>query len=106
MQLWAGNPLWPWWLAAAALAAAAALVRPAWLSPLNRLWIKLGLILFKIINPLVMAMMFFVVITPIGLLLRICKKDVLRRRIDRDASSYWILREPPGPAPETMKNQF
>lgn len=106
VKVWVGNPLWPWWLAGAAGAAVLALLRPAWLAPLNRLWMKLGLLLFKIVNPVVMALMFFVVVTPIGLLLRICKKDILRRKIDRGASSYWIAREPPGPAPDTMKNQF
>jgi hypothetical protein len=53
-----------------------------------------------------MGFMFFIVVTPIGLLLRMLKKDILRLRIDRQAPSYWIPREPPGPAPESMKNQF
>ncbi len=105
-KLWIGNSLWLWWLTGAAATLAVALLRPVWLAPFNRLWMKLGLLLFKVISPLVMGFMFFIVITPIGLLLRTCKKDILRRKIDAQISSYWILREPPGPAPETMKNQF
>jgi hypothetical protein len=50
--------------------------------------------------------MFFVVITPMGLVMRAMGKDFLRLRLDPAARSYWIPREPPGPAPESLKNQF
>jgi len=51
-------------------------------------------------------LLFFVTITPIGLVMRAFGKDFLRTRIDRSAKSYWIEREPPGPPPQSMKNQF
>jgi hypothetical protein len=53
-----------------------------------------------------MGLMFFLVITPIGLVMRLTGKDFLARRFDRAATSYWVRRDPPGPAPETMQRQF
>jgi hypothetical protein len=50
--------------------------------------------------------MFFVVITPMGLVMRALGKDPLRLRFDRDARSYWIDRQPPGPVPDSLDNQF
>ena len=53
-----------------------------------------------------MGLLFFVTITPIGLVMRLSGKDFLRLRLDKDAKSYWIDRAPPGPPPQSMKNQF
>ena len=72
------------------------------LSPLNRLWFKLGIILGKIISPIVMGIIFFFVVTPIGYLMRLVKKDVLNLKFN-DNKSYWI--EKKGPKSK-MKNQF
>ncbi len=96
--------LWALGLAAAFLALA--LVRPALLAPLNALWTRLGLVLHKIVNPLVLGLMFFAVLTPTALLLRLFGKDLVGRSFDRQRASYWVERQPPGPPPETMKNQF
>jgi hypothetical protein len=76
------------------------------LSPLNRLWLRFGLLLHKIVSPLVLGIMFFLVITPIGLLMRAVGKDLLRLKFDKRSSSYWIERLPPGPPPESLKDQF
>ncbi|MGB0694609.1 MAG: hypothetical protein ACPGOY_03100 [Rhodospirillaceae bacterium] len=83
-----------------------AMVRASLLAPLNRLWTKFGLLLHKVINPIVMAMMFFVVIAPIGMAMRLFGWDALKRRLDPAAESYWIDRDPPGPAREGMTDQF
>ena len=56
--------------------------------------------------PLVMGALFAVVVVPTGLLLRLTGKDPLRLKLDRSAASYWQLREPPGPAPGSLKQQF
>jgi hypothetical protein len=82
------------------------LVAPATLAPLNRAWTKLGLLLFKIVNPIALGAIFLVTIVPIGLILRATGKDPLRLKFDRDAKSYWIPRDPPGPAPDSMPHQF
>jgi Saxitoxin biosynthesis operon protein SxtJ len=103
---WRAGQRWPYYVAAAAVFAAIALVAPRILGPANRAWTKLGLLLFRVVNPVVMAVLFVTTIVPIGLLMRLAGKDPLRLRRDPDAQSYWIPREPPGPAPESMKNQF
>jgi hypothetical protein len=95
-----------WWLGAAAVMLAFALAWPAALAPLNRLWLRLGLVLYKVVNPLVMGLVFFTTVVPIGLLMRALGKDPLRLRREPAAGSYWIAREPPGPEPDTMKHQF
>ena len=53
-----------------------------------------------------MGLLFYLVVTPTGLVMRMLGKDLLRLRFDPQAKSYWIERRPPGPAPETMKDQF
>jgi len=96
-----------WWaLAIAAAFLAFALLWPAALRPLNRAWLKLGLLLSKVVSPIVLMILFYTTVTPIGLLMRWAGKDPLRLRRDRAAASYWIPREPPGPSPDSMKQQF
>ena len=106
--------LWPlfsssgvrWWsLAIALVFAGVAFARPSLLAPLNRLWTKFGLLLNRIVSPLVMGLLFFVVITPIALIMRVAREDLLNLKFDPKAKSYWIERKPPGPAPESIKNQ-
>lgn len=93
-------------LAAAGAFLALALAAPRLLGPLNRLWLKFGLLLHRIVNPVVMAVIFFLVVTPAALIIRWLGRDPLRLAFDRQAASYWIERQPPGPAPDTMRNQF
>ncbi|MGE0254395.1 MAG: hypothetical protein AB7N54_08835 [Alphaproteobacteria bacterium] len=82
------------------------LVWPAALAPLNRLWTKLGLLLFHVVNPIVMGGVFYLAVMPTGLVMRALGKDMLRLRRDPHAASYWIVRTPPGPTPESIKHQF
>ena len=96
--------IWALGLAVAFLLAAAAY--PRILAPLNRLWTRFGAFLHRISNFLVLALMFYLVITPTGLVLRLFGGDLLKLRFDRGARSYWIERQPPGPPPETIENQF
>ena len=72
------------------------------LTPLNKIWFKFGIILGEIISPLIMGIIFFLVVTPIGLLMRIFGKDVLNLKYNKN-QSYWI--EKNGPRSK-MKNQF
>lgn len=83
-----------------------ALLRPDLLAPLNRLWTKLGLVLFHVVNPVVMLLLFVVAIVPAGLIMRAVGHDPMRRRFDPDAQSYWIRRDVPGPPPDSLHNQF
>ena len=106
LSLWRGGHGWHWMLPLAAAFLVVALVYPKILGPLNRLWLKFGLLLYKVMNPLVLGLLFFVTIMPIGLIMRATGKDFLRLRRDPAAKSYWIDRTPPGPPPQSMKNQF
>jgi hypothetical protein len=84
----------------------AALVAPAVLAPLNRVWTALGALLHKITNPIILGVFFYLVFTPFGSLLRLFGKDFLRLKWVPDTESYWIVRQPPGPPPESIANQF
>lgn len=96
-----------WWSAGVAMVfLALAFVAPAALAPLNRAWMRFGLLLHKIVSPIVLGFMFYMVVTPIGLLMRATGKDPLRLRLDRNARTYWIDRTPPGPKPESLRDQF
>ena len=73
------------------------------LTPFNKLWFKFGLFLGKIVSPIIMGIIFFLVVTPIGLLMRLLGKDVLNLKLNKKINSYWI--EKVGPKSK-MKNQF
>jgi hypothetical protein len=106
LKLWRGSTSGWYWLLAGAVFLALALTFARALAPLNRLWLKLGLLLFKVVNPVVMAILFFVTILPMALVLRAMGRDLLRLKRDPTAPSYWLPREPPGPRPEDMQHQF
>ena len=72
-------------------------------SPLNKLWFKFGVILGKIISPIIMGTIFFLVVTPIGLIMKVLGKDLLRLKYNKKDNTYWI--EKNGPKSK-MKNQF
>ena len=103
-----GEPAPPrWWsLGVGAVFLILAFVLPRVLAPLNRLWLRFGLLLHRIVNPIVLGAMFYVVITPVGLLRRLISRDPLSLRRDSARSSYWVVREEPGPSPASMKQQF
>jgi hypothetical protein len=109
LHLWDGTP--PGWFEGLLAGAGLLLVlfgfaAPARLAPLNRAWTGLGLILFKVVNPVVLGLIYLTAIVPIGLLMRLMRRDLLHLRFEREAASYWVVRDPPGPAPETMIHQF
>jgi len=106
LNAWHTGRLWPWTGGLAALFLAAAWLRPAILNPLSRIWLKFGLMLHSVVNPVVMALLFYGTVLPTGLVARAMGKDLLRLKRKPDAESYWIVREPAGPSPETMKDQF
>jgi hypothetical protein len=103
---WKGRSLAPYWTGAAVAFATVALARPSLLAPLNCAWTRLGLLLFHVVNPVVMFLLYALAIVPGGVVMRLLGKDPLRLRFESEAPSYWIPREPPGPAPETMIDQF
>jgi hypothetical protein len=106
LNAWHSGRLWPWTGGVAALLLAAAVFRPSLLHPLNLMWLKFGLLLHKLVNPVVMALVFYGTVLPTGLIMRWMGKDLLRLKREPGAESYWIVRQPPGPSPETMRDQF
>ncbi len=104
--LFSGKPPRVWALALSALTAVLALAAPGVLRPANRLWMRFGLLLSRITNPIIAAVIFYFVFTPVAVLMRLFKKDPLRLEREPDAASYWIERQPPGPEPGSMSRQF
>jgi hypothetical protein len=104
--LWHDRAHAPWLLAAAAVTALVTLTRAAWLTPLNRAWMKLGELLGKVVSPVVLAVIFFAVFTPVGFVMRALGRDSMHRRYQPAARSYWVERDPPGPADDSYRNMF
>jgi len=101
-----GRSVRGWALVVAAAFFLAALAVPRVLAPLSRLWLRFGLLLHAWMSPVIMGLVFYTTVTPIGIIRRLLGKDPLRLRSDRDAVTYWIERHPPGPAADTMPRQF
>jgi hypothetical protein len=106
LPLFSGRGVRYWSLGIAAAFLVVALVAPRVLAPFNRAWLRFGLLLHRVVSPVVLGIMFFLVITPMGLLMRALGKDPLRLKLDRRSNTYWIERKPPGPPPESLKDQF
>lgn len=104
--LYSGGTSWPVWAGLSVLFGAVTLVKASLLAPLNRLWTKFGLLLAAVISPIVLGLVYYLCITPIGLLLRLWGKDLLRLKMEPESDSYWIAREPPGPTGESLDRQF
>jgi hypothetical protein len=106
-------PLWRleaprWWSLALAVGfAVVAAVYPGALGPLNRIWLAFGKLLHRIVSPIVMGAVYFLAVTPTGLLMRMRGRDLLSLQRRPDLSTYWIERDAAAlPPSETMKKQF
>ena len=101
---------WSIWGSICAVLAAAligcALLRPVLLAPLNDIWLRFGLLLHRIVSPIILALLFYGTIVPIGLLMRALDKDPLRLKLDKTAGSYWLPRSDDRPRSESMRQQF
>ncbi len=95
-----------WILGIGGVLGALALLWPRALSPLNLAWFKFGLLLHKVFNPLILGLVYWISVVPIGLCLKLFGKDVLKLRVEPDADSYWIDRDPPGPSKDSLPRQF
>tara|TARA_B100000123_G_scaffold142549_1_gene105341 strand:- start:28 stop:411 length:384 start_codon:yes stop_codon:yes gene_type:complete len=97
-----GNDLRIWSLIISFIFLALGLINSKILTPLNRLWFKFGLLLGKFISPIIMGIIFFIVVTPIGIIMRLFKKDLLNLKFNKK-ETYWIDKKGPK---SKMKNQF
>ncbi len=103
---WRENLLFPWSFGLSALTLLITLAAPDWLAPANRAWMKLAEILNRVVSPLVLGAIFFVVLTPTALVMRMVGRDAMKRRFEPSARTYWVERDPPGPDPAGLPNQF
>ena|SRR5271154_926823 len=101
-----GGSIRSWAVVLAGAFLVTSLIRPVLLGPLNRLWQRLAQLLQTLTNPIVMAVLYFSTIVPFALVMRLLNRDVLRLKWEPGQTSYWIPRKPPGPRPESMKDQF
>jgi hypothetical protein len=102
-----GGRSWGWiCLAIAAILFVITLVRPSILSLLNRAWFNFGLLLSRVVNPIILGVVFFLVVTPIAFIRRLLGKDSLHLKANPDLESYWIDRIPAGPKLNSMTKQF
>ena len=95
------EPIRIWYIIVSSVFLIITIIKPNLFTFLNKLWIKFGILLGKIISPIVMGLVFYFVVTPIGILVKIFKKDVMG--LKRGKSSYWINRED---KLQSMKKQF
>ncbi len=103
--LHAQTPRW-WAVVVSGGFAAIALLRPALLSGLNRQWTKLGLLLSKVVSPIALGILYYGVFVPVGVVMQLIGSDPLHLKRDAAAPTYWRRRDPPGPPPDSMTNQF
>jgi len=95
-----------WFLLLAALFLLAAVFSPGILAPLNKIWTRFGLLLHAIVSPIVLGTIFFLVVMPIGLAMRLFGKNPLPLRFDREAKTYWIQRKPAESDRGGFRDQF
>lgn len=106
LRLWRHHPDGFVLFGVAAVFAALALFHAAPLRPLNRLWARFGALLHGVVTPVLMGLIFFGALMPMGLLMRLMGKDLLRLRRDAAATSYWLACPDAGARTDTMKDQF
>jgi len=105
-SLWREGTAYPWMFALAGVTAAVTMVRPRWLAPLKRAWLQFGELLHRLVSPLVLGVIFYGVFTPVGLVMRAAGRDIMKRRFEPRTSTYWVERDPPGPADDSFQDPF
>lgn len=95
-----------WALAVAACFLIVTFTRPQLLTPLNRLWFRFGMLLHKVMNPLIMGIIYYGLLVPMALVMRASGKRFLALARQQDAKTYWIDRDPPGPSPSSIQQQY
>ena len=88
-----------------ALTLSVSLIRPQMLSPFNRAWHQLGMVLDRVVSPVMLGVIFILLITPVAVCTRLAGRDALRLR-KRNVQSHWVERVPKGPVADSFKNQF
>jgi len=100
---WRGRSAAPYVLGLAVLFLVPALVRPRVLGPIERVWMAFANVLSTVMTTVILTLTFYLVITPMGVLMRLVGKDLLGLRLDGTGASYWIPTEPDGPGSRPTK---
>jgi hypothetical protein len=103
---WHGNGHAPYYAGVGVVIGALALLAPRTLKLGNWVWTQFGMLLHRLISPVVITLIFFLVITPVGRLMRLFGQRPLALKFDPGATTYWIARTPPGPSAGTLKRQY
>jgi hypothetical protein len=103
---WRGGSAWRVLAGLSAVFLLASLAAPRVLTPLNRAWMAFALLLHKVTSPIILGVMFFGLFAPVAVVMRLRKRDVMKRKFDRVAGSYWNPRVPPGPPGDSLRNQY
>jgi hypothetical protein len=106
LPLFSGRDVRYWALIPALLCGIIAIVKPAVLHYANVAWTRFGQLLHSIVNPVILAFLFFVVLVPFGMVVRICRKELLQLKFNPNADSYWVRPEKSDVADKSMINQF
>lgn len=105
IALWKGK-VRPWFFGVGGLLAGLGLFAPALLKPLQKLWMALGLTLGFFVSRIVLTLLFYLVVTPIGMITRAMGKDILDEKIDKSKASYWLARSLTSKDQRSYENQF
>lgn len=95
-----------WALVPVVLCATIASVKPVWLHRANVIWTRFGALLQRITNPVIMAVLFYMVLFPFGMVARMCGKELLQLKFSPEADSYWVQPDKPEGSEQSMTNQF
>lgn len=106
LPLFSGHQVRLWALGIAAAFAGLGIRDSKVLTPLNRVWFKVGLLIHKVTSPIILGFMFYVVLTPVALILWVFSVDLLKLKFEPNKKTYWIDRSPPGPRPESLGDLF
>lgn len=101
-----GKPVRGWVLILSVSLVFVAVYWPRVLAPFNRIWMRVGLLMHKIVSPIVLAAIFFLIVTPTGLLVRLVGKELLKKKLEPAAESYWVERQSNSTEANSMHNQF
>jgi hypothetical protein len=106
LLFWQGRPLWPLFAGLGGILLALAAIWPAGLAGIERVWMKVARIMGWFMTRVILGLVFVLLFTPAGLVMRLLGKDPLELRIDRTATSYWHARPPRDPSPAKMERMF
>lgn len=106
LPLFSGRDPRYWALVPSLLCATIAIVKPAWLHRANVIWTRFGQLLHRIINPVILAILFYTVLVPFGMVARMFGKELLQLKYSPEADSYWVQPDKHEVSEQSMTNQF